>query len=95
MSACFKCEPNYRSNHTCDGGGNGAVEAIFTDFPKFAGAAYGFLATFGDLGWGRQRAEGRRQKEGKKEGGRDTIELLTSNFTPSNFWYGIAIPPVT
>ncbi len=44
---------------------------------------------------GRQRAEGRRQKGGKKEGGRDRIELLTSNFTPSNFWYGIAIPPVT
>jgi hypothetical protein len=44
---------------------------------------------------GRQRAEGRGQKKRKKEEGRDIIELLTSNFTPSNFWYGIAIPPVT
>jgi hypothetical protein len=39
------------------------------------------------------KSEGTRRK--KKEGRRDTIELVTSNFTPSNFWYGIAIPPVT
>jgi hypothetical protein len=41
-----------------------------------------------------QRAEGGKRRK-KEEGRRDIMELLTSNFTPSNFWYGIAIPLIT
>jgi len=38
-------------------------------------SVYGFLATYGDLGWGRQKAEVGSQK--------DIIDL-PDNFTPSN-----------